>query len=126
MRPSLAYNKKFIILILIVAFGIILYFFNPESTVWFPKCPFKLLTGYDCPACGVQRCAYHVFHFNFAEAFHYNPFLVVSLPYAALLIWVTWIVSQNRATNLRRFCYHPIVVRTYMVLTVFWWIARNI
>lgn len=118
--------KIIFIVIIIVSFGIILYFFNPESSVWFPKCPFYLLTGYQCPACGIQRAAYQVLHFHFKEAFYYNPFLVISVPYALLLILVTWIAPQPRFPKLREFCYHNITVKIYVVLTVIWWIVRNL
>ena len=114
------------ILLIMVAFGIILYFFNPESSIWFPKCPFYLLTGYQCPACGIQRAAYQLLHLHFKEAFNYNPFLVISVPYALLLVSVTWIVPQPKLSKLRAFCYHTITVRTYALLTAIWWIVRNI
>ncbi len=120
------YYKKQLILIIIAAFGTILYFFNPESSIWFPKCPFHLLTGYQCPACGIQRAAYQLLHLHIKEAFYYNPFLVISGPYALLLIWVTWIVPQPRFSKLRAFCHHTITVRTYILLTVIWWIVRNL
>lgn len=114
------------IVLIILSSVIILYFFNPESSIWFPKCPFYIITGYQCPACGIQRAAYQLFHFHFKKAFYYNPFLVISVPYAILLIWVTWIAPQTRFYKLRAFCYHPITVKTYVLLTVIWWIVRNL
>ncbi len=65
-------------------------------------------------------------HLNFKSAFAYNPFLVISVPYAILLIVVTWIVPKNRLIGIRRFCYHHITVRIYLVMMVIWWIVRNI
>lgn len=118
--------KIIFVVIIVVSFGTIFYFFNPENSLWFPKCPFYLLTGYQCPACGIQRAAYQLLHLHFKEAFYYNPFLIISLPYALLLIGVTWIVPQFRFPKLRAFCYHTITVRTYTLLIVVWWIVRNI
>lgn len=40
--------------ILVVA-GIVYYVLDPTvENSWAPKCPMKLLTGFDCPSCGVQ------------------------------------------------------------------------
>lgn len=103
-----------------------MYFFNPENSIWFPKCPFYVLTGYQCPACGIQRAVHHLVHFDFIEAFRYNPFLVVSIPYALSLILVKWIVPQSRLVALRATCYHPLTVRIYIALMLIWWIGRNI
>lgn len=85
-----------------------------------------MLTGYQCPACGVQRAVHQLAHFHFVEAFCYNPFLVVSVPYGLILIWVTWIVPQNRYVVLRTFCYHPVTVKVYIALMLIWWILRNV
>lgn len=106
--------------------GVALYLFNPENSVWFPKCPFYLLTGYQCPACGIQRAAYHLLHLHLATAFRYNPFLVLSLPYAFLLVTSTCILPLNRLTGLRTFCLHPVTVRTYLALMLLWWVVRNL
>ena len=118
-------TKIIVIVIIIVSFGTIFYFFNPENLIWFPKCPFYLLTGYQCPACGIQRATYQLLHLHFKEAFYYNPFLVISIPYALLLIAVTWIVPQSKFFKLREFCYDTITVRTYILLFIVWWIVRN-
>lgn len=118
--------RKIIIIFIIALFGTILYFFNPENSIWFPKCPIFVITGLECPGCGIQRAAYHLLHFRFVEAFCYNPFLLIFIPYALLLIGVTWIIPENRAIGLRRFCVHPITVRVYIILTIIWFIVRNL
>lgn len=106
--------------------SILFFFFNPEKNIWFPKCPFYLITGYQCPACGSQRAVYHLLHLQIKEAFGYNPFMVISVPYVVLLILTTWVVPQNRFQKLRVFCYHPITIWTYIILIVIWWVVRNI
>ena len=119
--------KKILILItIILTLGTILFFFNPEDSIWFPKCPFYLITGYQCPSCGIQRAAYQLLHLNFKEAFCYNPFLIISLPYAILLIIVTWFDPKNKLRQLKNICYNNITVYAYLTLMVIWWIVRNI
>ena len=120
------YIKKILIIVAILAFGTILFFFNPEDSIWFPKCPFYLITGYQCPSCGVQRAAYQLLHLNFKEAFYYNPFLLISVPYAILLIIVIWFDPNNKLEKLKRLCYNKITVYVYLSLMVIWWVVRNI
>jgi hypothetical protein len=98
------------------------YFVDPAGSVWMPKCPFRLLTGLDCPACGTQRAFHAVLHGRWAEAWGCNPFLVVSLPYLCLVAYTTF---RPPGQGWLRFVQHPYVVRTYVVLIVLWWIFRN-
>jgi len=118
--------KKILILItIILTLGTISFFFNPEDSIWFPKCPFYVITGYQCPSCGIQRAAYQLLHLNFKAAFCYNPFLIISLPYAISLIIVTWLDPKEKLIRLKNFCYNKITVYVYLTLMVIWWIVRN-
>ena len=111
---------------MLMGWGAILFFFNPEHFVWFPKCPFYLMTGYQCPACGIQRAIYQLLHLNFQEAFDYNLFLVISVPYALLLIMVNWFDASETLKKIRTYTHHPITIKIYLVLMIMWWIYRNI
>lgn len=119
-------GKWILIGLSIIALICVYYFFNPKDFIWFPKCPFYVLTGYQCPACGSQRAIYCLLHFQIKDALFYNPFLVISTPYVLLLILTTWIIPKNRFQRTRSFCYHPYTVNTYIILLVCWWILRNI
>jgi len=48
-------------------------------------CPFKMVFGIPCPTCGVTRACAAVSHLNFAQAFGFNPLMVVSL--VGVWIW---------------------------------------
>jgi hypothetical protein len=113
-----------IIVACIIGIGI-LYFANPEYTVWMPQCLFYKLTGIQCPACGTQRALHQLLHCNFTVAFRYNPFLIISVPYLLSLI-VCQFDTGNRLKKLRQFAYHTATVNTYLILLVLWWVARNI
>lgn len=113
-----------------VAFGavaiivlIVYSFVDPEKSVWMPKCPFHLLTGYDCPACGNGRALYHLLHGEFLEAVRFNPFLCVSMPYLIVLVlspfFPKWLDPLGRLARSRG------VVLTYVVLICIWWVFRN-
>lgn len=61
-----------------------------RSRALLPRCPTKLLTGLDCPACGGLRLTYDLLHGDLRAAAHDNPFLLVSSPLLALLSWRSW------------------------------------
>ncbi len=103
--------------------AVVYYFADPHS-VWMPKCLFRMLTGFDCPACGSQRAFHALVHGRVGEALGYNPFLVVSMPYLGLVAWTTF-DSSRCARRQRRRVQHPAVIRLYAVLFVLWWIFRN-
>lgn len=42
-------------------------------------CPFKLLTGWDCPLCGGTRMGASLMHGDVSAAFHYNPLALIGL-----------------------------------------------
>ena len=115
-----------IVIALILFGGTILFFINPEQVSWMPKCYFYVLSGWQCPACGSQRALHQLLHFRFQSAFAFNPFLLISLPYLALLVFVQWFDTQNRFQKLRAFCHHTLTINIYLVLIIAWWIGRNI
>jgi len=39
-------------------------------------CPYKALSGIDCPGCGMQRSFIELLKGNFAESFHFYPALL--------------------------------------------------
>ncbi|MCL1932718.1 MAG: DUF2752 domain-containing protein [Candidatus Azobacteroides sp.] len=119
-------TKIVIVAAVIVAGAVLLFFFNPEETRGLPKCPFYMLTGLKCPACGTQRAVYNLLHLNIQKAFYCNPFMLISTPYAAALVAVTWFDPKGKSEKIKRLCYNSITVYTYLVLTVLWWIVRNI
>ena len=113
------------LLFLIGIIGICLYYlYNPEGSTWFPKCWFHALTGWECPACGVQRALHALLHGDVRAAIGYNAFLLLASPYLLLLLYTTASRSDTSA-RLRKYVQHRYTVRIYLVLIVVWWIVRN-
>src|SRR6185503_20478075 len=67
----------------LAASSLFLFFFNPAlpANQFFPKCPFRLLTGWQCPGCGSTRAFYHLLHLHPLEAFKLNPLMILTLPF---------------------------------------------
>ena len=119
------HKKLFLIIMIPISIGIIYYFFSPTEAKWMPKCIFKVLTGWDCAACGNQRALHAFLHGHIVEAFHYNPFSILSIPYLALVAYTTFFTSPL-AVRWRKYVQHRITILTYLVLLILWWIGRNI
>lgn len=67
-------------------------FVDPHSTdSWYPRCPFKSLTGWDCPACGGLRMTHDLLHGDFAASINDNVFLLIGIPTLA-----GWILVRRR------------------------------
>lgn len=62
-----------------------------------PMCPFRALTGWQCPLCGGLRCADALVHGQWTAALHDNVVLVAALP---LIGWL-WIDAARRARGAR-------------------------
>jgi hypothetical protein len=92
----------------------ILYRFDPATVHFFPRCVFHELTGLQCPGCGTTRALHHLLHGDIAGAFRLNAMLFVVAPFGAI------------ASISRRFATHPITGWSAVVVTVVWWVGRNL
>ena len=103
IKNSLLKNKSvFFIIFLALILGVIYFVFDPLKSSFFPSCPFKSVTGLDCPGCGSQRAIHELLHLNFKKAFEYNALLVLSVPYLLLLIVFNFESVKQRFPKLER------------------------
>ena len=84
----------------------------------FPACPFKLLTGWNCPACGGLRMTHDLLHGELSAAVVDNVFLLIGLP--LLAIWSVW----RRRRGQRAFT--PAVIVVFAVAMLGWTVLRNL
>ncbi len=104
----------------------ILFFFNPKNAIWMPKCPLYLFTHLQCPSCGSTRAAYSFLHLHFHDAFLYNPFLVLSIPYAIIIVAVTFFDPNGSMSRLKHIFCSNTAIYIYLSLYILWGIVRNI
>src|SRR5947209_20187042 len=52
----------------------------------YPACPFKWLTGWNCPFCGGLRMTHDLLHGDVQAGIHDNVFLLVGIP--LLAVWL--------------------------------------
>ena len=89
-----------------------------------PKCLFHELTGYKCEGCGFQRAVYFALHGNFAEAFRMNAFLVIGLPLIVLYAFADF--TRKSLPRFYGLLNGKFMLSAVFVLTIGWWIGRNI
>lgn len=87
-----------------------------------PACPFKIMTGLDCPGCGATRATNALLHGNLGAAPDHNLLFVVLLP-VILFAYAVWAlrsfgVAVPQLPRLRRWA--PALV----VLTLAFWGLR--
>lgn len=83
-----------------------------------PPCPFKFVTGWDCPACGGLRMTHDLLHGDIAAAVADNVFLLVGLPLLAL-----WVVIRRRR---HRRAMSPAAIAVLAVTVLAWTVVRNL
>jgi len=89
---------------------------KPDSI--FPICPVRLLTGWNCPACGGLRMVHDLLHGDVAAAISDNVFLLVGIPVLA-----GWILLRRRSGK------SPLslpAAATLVIATLAWTVVRNL
>lgn len=111
-------------LIALAAAIIVLGLFDPSTTP-FPRCPFKMLTGFDCPGCGSQRAIHALIHGHLLQALRLNAFLIcVALPYLLLIGLCNLTGSRHR--SLGRALYHQWTILSFLFAALLWTLLRNL
>ncbi|MDF3336047.1 DUF2752 domain-containing protein [Mycolicibacterium septicum] len=84
----------------------------------FPGCPFKALTGWDCPACGGLRMTHDLLHGDVGAAVVDNVFVLVGLPVLVVWLLVRWRLGKT--------LFPLSAVVTLLVTLVAWTVVRNL
>ena len=116
-----------IVISLVLLFIFIYTFYNPQDYLFFPKCPFKELTGYECPGCGSQRAIHSLLNLNVSNAFRENALLVIAIPYLVLgFIFDLAKNSSSRWLKWRRILFGEKAIYIILIMILGYWLLRNI
>ena len=115
--------RKQIVMIWIIAFvllgwGSLLYCFFLSHPEYFPRCPVKYITGFNCPSCGNQRAICALIHGNISEALIMNPFMWFTILYFILYIIIMRNQEKDRILTILSY--------TYVILYIAWGVVRNV
>lgn len=111
---------------ILVALAVLYYRTDPGEGLFFPKCPFRLATGYDCPGCGSQRAVHRLLHGDLAGAWHANPLLLVLLPYVLAGIGFEYFGGKRRFPRLHRALYGRYMALGLLAVLVLYTVLRNL
>jgi hypothetical protein len=101
----------------------LLYVRDPNVPGSYGLCPFKALTGWDCPFCGSLRGVHALLHGQFAAALNFNVLTIVGLP-LVIWYWVVWWRRSRRGDASAPFR-ADVAIAVLAVLAVFW-VVRNL
>ena len=121
-------NKLFITVaaIFVATATIIFFYIDPNVYPFFPKCPFLVVTGLECPGCGSQRSFHQLLHFNIAGAFHQNPLVVIFGPYILLGLYIEYFGGKDKFTQISNLLFGKVAAIVILVIIIGFWIGRNI
>ncbi len=71
--------------------------YDPADGGMFLPCPFRLLTGWWCPGCGLTRAVHHLFRGDLGQALRFNAFVFLILAGLAAA-WLSWLVAKAGRT----------------------------
>lgn len=99
--------------------------FDPSSGDFpFPKCPSKLITGYNCPGCGSQRGIHALLNGDIAGCLKYNAMLIPALLMIALLTLAS--IIKDRHPGLHKALNSTKSLTIVLTVIILWTIVRNI
>lgn len=109
---------------LLIVGAVYLFVFEPGMSGFFPKCPFRIATGFTCPGCGITRALHHILHGHFVSAFMLNPLFVVLSPFLLFaLLRYSFIVM--RGGRPRPNALPATVIYSLFFVILSFWIFRN-
>lgn len=117
-------TRYIIIAAILLGLGSLYFFIDPNSSIFFPKCPFLMLTGQPCAGCGSQRAIHALLNLNIAEAIRYNFLIVALVPVLAILVLTS--IFRTRFPKVYLMTHHPIVIYVTIAVILIWWALRII
>ena len=102
-----------------------LYWFEPGRTGFFPVCPFRAFTGFNCPGCGTTRALHQLLHGNVFAAFKLNPLLFLLLPLLAFVL-ILYTRSAITGSPMPQIVVSDKYIWVFSALILAFWVFRNL
>jgi len=115
-------DRKFTGFVIVVFLIMLLFHTNSNLTHIYNKCskfvvcPFKFITGMECPGCGMMRAFWELAGFNVKQALRYNPFSIVLL----VLCVVEFLFYKKVPRTLQT------LYKYLLVLVLIWWLLFRV
>ena len=120
------YRRSTVIAIwsLLLAGAAYLFVFEPGKTGFFPLCPFRLVTGLNCPGCGTTRALHQILHGHFLTAFTLNPLLLIAIPFMLFAFLRYTVIVMRGGVPRPNALPAPYIYAIFFIVLSFW-IFRN-
>lgn len=117
---------KVISILFLLFFLLLFYFFLSHTVHFYIPCPFKKITGFYCPGCGITRCLFYIIQFDFSKAFWMNPLVFCFLPFILLYFgYKIYLYITNRKDTI--ICKIPNFIWYFLIfITLLFGVLRNI
>lgn len=125
-----AHSKKIlkgsILSLFLILLAVLYWVYNPSDYSYFPKCPFREITGYLCPGCGSQRAIHYLLNLDVISAIKENGLLVLSIPYV-LTGFIVDAVKHPGVLVLkwRKRLFGQTAIFILLAIVIVFWIVRN-
>jgi hypothetical protein len=110
--------------LLLTAGAVYLFIFEPGKSGFFPACPFRILTGFNCPGCGTTRALHQLLHGHFDTAFTLNPLLLIAIPFAVFAFIRYSAIVMRGGVPRPNALPAPVIYAIFFIIVSFW-IFRN-
>jgi hypothetical protein len=110
--------------LIVAAAATYLFLFDPAKGYGYPSCPFRALTGLQCPGCGTARSLHQLLHGHPLNAFELNPLIFLASP--LLLLLLLFLTSSRFSELLKtRIQFERRLAWIVIAVVVGFWIFRN-
>ena len=97
---------------------------DPNQSSAYPQCPFKAMTGLDCPGCGLTRGVYSLLHGRALEALDHNILLLLIVPIFVYMYAVY--VARAFGWELPALRFPRWFAPVLAVFVLAYWVVRNV
>jgi hypothetical protein len=98
---------------------------DPAGSPYYPKCPFRSITGLSCPGCGGLRAVHEALHGHLGAAIRLNPILAVLTPILGYGV-LDDLSRLFRSRSLPRPRIRPAWWLALAVMVGVFWVVKNI
>ncbi|MGP1467335.1 MAG: DUF2752 domain-containing protein [Porphyromonadaceae bacterium] len=117
-------HKTILAAAVLIALAAVYFLFDPYTGRFFPKCFFRMLTGWECPGCGSQRALHSLLHGDIVTALRQNMWI----PFATLYIVLLTIAMLffSRKSRFTAAITNKYLLFAFLLFTLLWFVVRNI
>jgi hypothetical protein len=81
---------------LLPAIAAIAVYFIATALIFGEFCPFKIIFGIPCPACGLTHAGLALLSLNFSAALQYNPAIFLWVPLILIMLFRRYIQKKSQ------------------------------